>query len=296
MPIPHLSRLLVVVATLLCVACPLASAQATRSVDLASHPETNREFRYRIRSETQQNMKSPLGENGFKAAQDLTVHFKFVESDKSGSIVELTHEHMKIDLKGLTFDGSWDSDQPEADDADNRLGRIARPLINIPVRVHLDANGEITRIADLETLAPEGLDGALFRQLFSEDAFKAMYHMLFRIKEPPTKTRRGEQWRLIDDGASGLVRVSREYHLTLERNTADRAHIRIKGVAGSEVEGAAAGLKPTKYELEGSCEWNTELGIMEELETTEHVVFDTGNKELEMTLEGRSSTTLERLR
>ena len=268
--------------------------QAGRTVNLAPLHDPGREFRFRVQSETTQSTNSPVL-SPFEAKQDLTFKVKVVEADDAGYVVELIHEHMKIDLKSDAFSGSWDSDQAERLDADNRLGRIARPLIGKAVRLHLDKGGEIRRLTGLEQLAPAGIDGALFRQLFSEDSFTSMYHMIFRIKEPPAEASRGMQWRLLDKGGQGLIRVAREYHLTLERIHDDLAHIRIKGVAGKDDAEGMPGMTAEKYELEGTCDWNTELGIMQELETREHAVFKAAAGEVDLSLESASRTTLKRL-
>ncbi|MCA9311662.1 MAG: hypothetical protein KDA21_10685 [Phycisphaerales bacterium] len=271
------------------------AAQPSRTADLTPTHDPGREFRFEVESESVQSSNSPVLP-AFEARQNLTFKVKVVEGDNAGCVVELIHEHMHIEVKSESFTGSWDSDQPREDDKDNRLGRISRRLIGTPVRVELDGTGEIRRITGLEQLAPGGLDGVLFRQLFSEDAFTSMYHLIFRIKQPPAEAARGVQWRLLDKGGQGLVRVAREYHLTLDRIHPDHAHILIKGVVAEEDEGGApAGMKAESYELSGWCDWNTELGTLQELETKEHVVFKAAANGVDLSLEGTSKTKLKRL-
>lgn len=217
--------------------------------------------------------------------------------------VAVTYRRLELTIDGGQVPGAFDSDQPASTDRGNVYAEICRPLIHKPIRLTVDQRGTISSVEGLEEIAPEGLAGLLFDQLFGEQAAIAMFQPFLRVTDESDRTlsRPGDEWQVQRPEIPGLGVPQSELTLRMIRgeNAGDIAHIEVTGEPKATMPGDAAvlpNIETRKAELSGRLKWNGTLGILDSLETESVSLMESSAQGITITVESTSTTRIKRVR
>lgn len=288
--IPMLTLMLAALAPL--SLAPGAAAQQG-TVDLKPKFETERTIRYDVRNELETSYKMMDMPLQLNAEKDMRVRFKTLESSPEGTRVELVHERIAVTLEGQwPTTGSYDSEKPDRAGTE-LLKNVVDAVVDKPLVLVLDKTGEITKVEGLDALRPSGQAGAVFQELFDENAVKDMYQRIFLLKRDPSTAEVGESWDVTTAENMKLGKVETTHTLTLDEISGPRAMISITG--SSDLERGNPLFEKEKNVVEGNCVWDTEVGRLVELETEGLLNVKSSDPEMKFDLDLRTKTVLKRV-
>lgn len=284
---------------------PVFATAAPPGVDLQAkfEPGQIHRFDYEIRST--QNISAFGSQQTTESKMNAQVELEVLDEEPAagGHIIGLTYRRLSIAFEGGQVPGAFDSQNPTSTDAGNVYAEICRPLLNEQIRLIVDERGTISSVEGLEKLAPEGLAGVLFAQLFSEDAVKAMFQPVIKILDDDGRTRRrpGDGWTVTRPAVASLGVPESEISLRMQRgdNPRDIAEIELTGKPNATMPADAAvlpNIETKKAELTGSLKWNGALGILESMHTEAVTQMESSAQGISITVDTSSATTIKRVR
>lgn len=196
------------------------------------------------------------------------------------SIVEIRFDRILVQFDGYaSLDGSYDSAAKRLPRPDEVLPKVVQPAINKPITVEVDGWGRMISVDGLEGLAPEGHAGALFLQLFDDNALYSMFQPVFRVRPQQESERRlpvnarqrvGSSWSVTQPEIQSLNVRRQMLDLTLEGMTSGDAQISISGKPNERVPENAKGMpgvETTTAQVTGTAVWDTVGGELASLNT-----------------------------
>lgn len=310
-------------AALAAVASPATSAapdgEASRNggVNLAPNLVATHGATYEMTVSTQQKLAVLRQSEDTGATMEARLRVEIVEPAKraaeDGAVATLTFERVMVAFEGgRALSGSFDSDQPAAQDAeDDPLANAIRPMVDEELRLTLDADGTIAAVEGLERMRPtEGMAAFVFQSLFDEQALASMVQPIFRVRpagedevmEADASGRLvlaqavGSSWPVRTEPLRSLGAPAAELTLTLkstERSSAgDRlATIEISGETDADVPERVRALDPETTErlVDGEAAWNVSDGLLQSLTTTSRTLMKSeGRFEIEIAIDASS--------
>lgn len=217
-------------------------------------------------------------------------------------VLGLTYTQLKVSFEGGQVPGEFDSQNPNSTDAGNIYAEICRPIVNQQIKLTVDRTGTIQAIDGLEQLAPDGLAGILFNQLFGENAAKAMFQPLINIVDDPEQNRHRspESWELKRPAipSLGVPETVLKLQMKSGDNPRDLAVIDLTGEPKATMPPDAAmlpNITTNKAELTGQLKWNGELGVLESLETESVTQMESSAQGITITVDATSTTRIKRV-
>lgn len=285
---------------------PAFGVSAPPGVDL--HPKfspgQSHQFDYAIASTQKMSAFGSDQTTESKMSARIELEVLDEEPEGGGHVIGLTYHALSISFDGGQVPGSFDSQRAPTDDAGNVYAEICRPLLNEQIRLIVDARGGITSVQGLDALAPDGLAGLLFGQLFSEEATKAMFQPLLSVLDDDserTRRRPSDSWTVKRPAVPSLGVPESEVALRMVRgnNPRDIAEIELTGKPIATMPADAAmlpNIETKKAELMGSLKWNGALGILESLQTEAISQMESSAQGISITVETVSTTQIRRIR
>ncbi|MFI4854022.1 MAG: DUF6263 family protein, partial [Phycisphaerales bacterium JB065] len=148
------------------------------------------QFDYSVRSTL--NMSAFGSDQTTQAKMEARISLRVLDEPTAADgkhVLGLTYSQLKVSFEGGQVPGEFDSQNPKSTDAGNIYAEICRPIVNQQIKLTVDRAGTIESIDGLEQLAPDGLAGILFNELFGENAAKAMFQPLIKIVDDPEQSR-----------------------------------------------------------------------------------------------------------
>ena len=233
---------------------------------------------------------------------------EIVEASSEGATAIVRFDRIRVAFEGRPpLDGEFDSASKVADSPGDVPPLIVRPAIGKAITIKVDAWGAMISIDGLEDLAPEGVAGGLFLELFSDDALYSMLQPVFRIRpqqdDEPTSPARamqavGSSWNMSQPSVRSLGMRGQELTLTLESARGDEARIAITGKPNERLPDEAKGMpgvETTKSSVTGDAVWDTAGGELESLKSNATLSFGSSGSSFAIDIEITSKTTLERV-
>lgn len=295
---------------LLVLACVLglgpssaADASPPNSIDLSLKLDSEQNHRFEYSIESTQTMSAFGQDQTSKAAMSAAIDLVRLPAELSdGEIaVGLTYARLAISIDGGQVPGNFDSRDPVTADQGNFYAQICRPIVGKQFRLIVDQHGTIERVEGLETLAPDGLAGVLFAQLFGPEATKAMFQPLLRVLDDgPTTRSIGEAWQVNHPAVSslGVPESSVEFRLLEVQPRSETAVLSLSGKPEAELPGDAAVLpnvETRESKLTGRLRWNGQLGILESLESESVTEMVSEAQGISITVNSISTTSVKRV-
>ncbi|MFU8829407.1 MAG: hypothetical protein ACNA8P_08235, partial [Phycisphaerales bacterium] len=146
---------------------------ATLAVDLSPQFENAPPIRYRYEIRSDQTMSA------FGSDQESQSHMKAEiervvlgahDTIENAYRIGVTYQKLALKFDGGHVPGHFDSDDPNTHAGDNVYAIICKPMVGRQIEIAVDRSGTIRRVENLSAIAPDGLAGILFEQLFGEDA------------------------------------------------------------------------------------------------------------------------------
>jgi len=300
----HLTLILL---TILAIAAsaPVFATAAPLGVDLQAKFETGQIHRFDYEIRSTQNMSAFGSQQTSESRMTAQIELEVLadEPQHRGHIVGVTYRRLSIAFEGGQVPGAFDSRNPTSTDEGNVYAQICRPLLNTQFRLIVDERGTISSVQGLEQLAPEGLAGVLFAQLFSDSAVKAMFQPVIKVLDDEDRARRrtGDEWTVRRPAVASLGVPESEVSLRMLRgdNPRDIAEIELTGKPIATMPADAAALpniETKKAELTGSLKWNGALGILEFMQTEAVTQMESSAQGISITVDTTSATTIKRVR
>ena len=225
-----------------------------------------------------------------------------------GATATVTFERIRVQFDGRPpLDGDYDTASKIQPDPDAVLPKIIRPVIGKPVTVQLDAWGQIRSIKGLEALAPDGIHGGLFLELFDDDAMYSMLSPVFLVRpqgdDAPASPARGIQavgstWEVRKPSVPSLGIRSQDLDLTLEAVRGRDARIEIEGEPDDRPPREARsipGVQATSSSVTGNATWDLTEGELKDLSTKSVLEFGSDSGGFVIDVDVTSTTTLKRV-
>ncbi len=306
MPIP--TRLIVwltlaIGLVLTTVASGATSDRAPGAVDLSFKLDADQTHRFEYAVTSTQAM-SAFGQNQTsKTTMGAVIELVRLPSEQSADqvVVGLTYRQLSISFDGGQVPGSFDSKNPAPADQGNVYAEVCRPLLNEQIRLVVDARGSIKQVEGLDALAPDGLAGVLFGQLFGPEASKAMFQPLLSILDEGSPNRSvSDTWQVERPAVSSLGVPASPVELRV-LEIQPRTSIAVLSVSGepkAEMPADASVLpnvETREASLTGRLHWNAQLGILESLETESITEMVSDAQGISITVKSASTTRVKRL-
>jgi len=278
---------------LLAVPAPAQTRAAPQGVvDLSPKLATGDPVRFDCRVESDMRFTiGGLGEQVTRADKDARISVKVVETlPGGGGVVELTHDAIQIEIENALITGSFDSTQPVSADTGNDLAAIVRPMVGKKLTLHIDPDGTIRSVSGIDAMAPAGMAGAIFEQLFGEQAIRNMYQPLFSVGKNPPTAEIGESWQTTRAENTSMGMLATTCDLKLVEVKQDVARIDISGELGVELGTDPGMTKVHDTKIKGVCEWDTRAGMMRSIDTESllHAESNTTGLTVSVKVESRS--------
>jgi hypothetical protein len=269
------------------------TADREEKVDLRPRFEKGQVIRFRM--EMDQNNKTLIPAVDEKPSlstsrQELGLVFKVKEAHDAGSIVELTFSRVKLTKKTDEDTEEFDSSQPPAKD-NPQLGPSLRALTKTTFTIHLDKDGNVTRIDggdDLMALDAFGVPPGAFnpgsgtapQPGVGGGAFKQALGEIFRIKNGPGLVSVGEEWTNADSMDTGLLggfKITSKHKLRSHNGGEAKVSVIGSIEANSESPGILSIIKIRDSSFVGDYLWNTREGMLRRMNMHQHVVLETSS-------------------
>lgn len=278
---------------LVCLVAPPAASAET--ADLAPKFEAGRETKYalEVKTDTAVDFGGMKQDSSDQQEARVVVRVKSVEDDKVR--VELVHEWMRVRMKNAMIEGTFDSDTPAEQDGESQLAAIVRPMVGKPLTLTLDKDGTIRDVSGLETMAPEGMAGELFNQMFRQESIINMYQPLFKVKPAPASAETGEKWSFTERENSALGMMAKTVEHTLLAVTNGDARINLQGKVELDIGDVPAGSKKDSSRVDGTMVWDTAKGQLKELKSESLVRAGIRHEAMSVIVDVKANSSLKRI-
>ena len=254
-------------AAIVLTALPALARAEGEKVDLKPHFEVGQTLTYKIEASTEGVRHSPDGQPATqKASQELTITRKVTAVDEKSATVELTITHMKLKGETQSFKVDYDSDKPDAENAQNPVAQQFKGVIGKPMTLTVGLDGEVK---DLKT--PEGMGP---NPLGPPDAVKNQFSPLFRVKRGDPLTEVGSSWKTEDEqgaGGLGVMIISAEAKLESVKDSV--ADVKIEGTMKPKDPAALPNLEFKNSSLKGGYAWDVKRGITKAYTVTQKMTI-----------------------
>lgn len=203
-------------------------------------------------------------------SQEYTLLLKVKDTNaETGSTLELVYEQVKLKMKSPSGDMDFDSTKPKKDDP---VDELLRPMVGTKLTVEMDAKGNIKNVSGGDPLqdAAGGLGGAMT----GPSALKDFFGRVFSSGPGNSGFASvGETWSSDDkmEAPGGTWNITTTN--TLKSAVGGKADIDIKGklTFSPSTSGQGAPVKVQNASYGGKATWNTERGMLDSMETRQHV-------------------------
>lgn len=277
-------------------------------IDLAPKLTVDEIDRYDLTIDSDINMSLMGSTQTVASFMEARFSVKVTDTTADGGTVVITFERILVQFDGYAaLDGSYDTASKVQPSPDEVLPRVVRPAIQKPITIELDGWGNMLSVSGLEALAPDGPAGALFLQLFSNDALYSMFQPVFRIRpqqdtEPisPVSAHQavGSAWSAVQPEIQSLNVRRQMLELTLDSVQGSQASITIDGKPNERVPENAKGMpgvETTKATVTGSAVWDTTGGELDSLQSRSILEFGSESGGFAIDITVTSSSELDRI-
>ncbi|HYE02934.1 MAG TPA: DUF6263 family protein [Phycisphaerales bacterium] len=199
--------------------------------------------------------------------QTIVLVLRVTRADQEGATLEMVYESLKLQGTGPMGPMNFDSTKPGA--PDDGMGALLGGVVGRPVTVSVGPDGAITKVEGAEALMP--LSGATGGTAEA----KSVLGPIFTSKGSSGRARVGEKWTNVDHfnlGALGRLRMTTEHRLASARG--HEASVALTGRLEMDSESGAAPLKLTRGDYEGVYVWDTERGMVRQMDTTQTTALE----------------------
>jgi hypothetical protein len=284
---------------------PQQQAAPSAAVDLRARFDRQQPTVYEVELRTEQRLD--LGEvtQEYTATYASRVAITLLSSTSALTTVRLVHERVAVSFEGRGGGpgvpmGAYDSDNPDAPGTTEEYRAIIAPMIGKPLTIELTPEGEFVGVRDLDSMAPEGVPGMLFRQMFTEQTFQDMYAWLFALKTHPSTAEVGETWMMVQSANNPLGTMRRMYDLTLNAVAGEGGHAAIDIAGSFEIQGSVPGMfevKPSESGpmVRGKATWDPAKRQVVSLSCQSQTHVNSTTPGMVVRLKVNASTTLKRV-
>ena len=261
-----------------------AAAQTAGAVSLTPKYQAGQELTF-VQHTVRTDEMSLKGMGEQTTAFDATAVWKVKIADASETGVEID---LQMESIKATFDRNakvdpalgnagaqppvkWDSTAPGADaDKNNPIMQAFRPLVGLPLKVKLGADGNISTVTGSEGVKPgSGALVGIAYTMVAQDHVKARWGQILWIKDGRVPASVGQSWQDVDLLSAGsLGRNKITWTRTLKGVDKDEATVLLDGKY--ELVGADDKTPPTAHvsdaSMTGDCRWDLKAGNCKSLE------------------------------
>lgn len=306
---------------------PATRKPADRRIDLRPKFKLGDQIRYTMNIDTSSDVKSPsLPELDQKQVmrQEIGLLIRVVEAGDEGATIELVYERVKVAIESDAITAEYDSGAPgkstrpssrqpakkpasppsqdplspgglgDMDDADI-LAATMQGIVGSVMTIKLDSAGNIVNVSGGGSLTPPGGVGAIGGQgggswLVASPGQSGFANL-------------GETWSTTSTlGGTPLGDFKMITNYTLRSASGGRANIAISGGIESNASmspgggggGGGAQIKDARYS--GSYVWDTQLGQLREMQTTQSATVDGSGMGVPMTMRTTSDVKVKKAR
>jgi hypothetical protein len=247
----------------------------SEKVDLKPKFKAGQKAMYRFEQTTNVVQNVPGMSEGMK--QDMVQNFdaemrvKEIAEDGTATL-EIEYKTMKLGMTSPMGSMEYDSAKPGADDAGNPIAGAIKPLIGMIVTAKVDKAGQVKETsADTSKLV--GPAAQMAKQMLAPEQIKSMFGRIIALKEGPTEVAVGDTWTTVDSMTQGGLKMKISMDKKLEKVEGAAATISMKGTMTSEKDAkdpqSAMAPDVTDAKIDGSAVWDTELGAVKTIESTQ---------------------------
>jgi hypothetical protein len=223
--------------------------------------------------------------------QELGLVFKVKEVSDEDTVVELTFSRVRFTKKTDEGTEEFDSNQPPSKDKGSELAPSLRALSGTSFTLHLDKDGNVSRIDGGDALmsldafgtSPSSLPGGLPTPSATPGGggggFKEALGSIFSIKKGSGLVSVGEEWSnsdKLDTGLLGGFKIT-DKHKVKSYNGSE-ATVSVQGFIEPDSAGGnpLSIVKISDASFVGDYIWSTRQGMLRRMNMHQHVVLDTG--------------------
>lgn len=280
-------------------------AAAGGTFDLLAKFDRQQAVVYEVELVTEQRMDLGQVTQEYTATYKSRVAITLERSTATMTTVKLNHQRVAVSFEGRGGGpgvpmGAYDSDNPDAPGTTEEYRAIVSPMVGKSVTIEMTAGGEFVAVHGLDALAPEGIAGAIFKELFTEQTFRDMYSWLFALKTDPSTAEHGESWMVVQSANNPLGTLRRMYDLTLERASDDGHNAFINITGNLELQGSVPGMfeiKPASGSpmVVGKAEWDNQKRQVVSLESHSQTDISSTTPGMAVKMKVNAKTKLKRV-
>lgn len=268
-------------------AAPSAWAQQGKKVDLRPKFTKGQEIRLKLELVTKAKTASSRpstpskgkpkqdGEDEEPKDQDISQEYTLLlkvkdTNSETGSTLQLVYEQVKLKMKSPSGDMDFDSTKPKKDDP---VEELLRPLVGTSLIVEMDPKGNIKNVSGGDGLQ-EAVGGGLGGSLTGSAGLKDFFGRVFTSGPGNSGFASvGESWSSEDkmEAPGGTWNITTTN--TLKSASGSKAEVDIKGklTFSPSTSGNGPHVQVQSATYTGHETWNTERGMLDSLETRQHV-------------------------
>lgn len=272
-------------------------ADRVRTIDLRPKFVVGREARYTMKIDsslsTQVNAPDLPGEPAQTSVnQELDLRVVCTAATEAGGIIDLYFDRFKLNMAEGDMEAEFDSSTPAAQDAENPAARVVRPLVGAKLTLHLDHDGNITKIDGGAELAR--LSSSFGRELADPARARALFGPIFTAQKAPGSAKLGQSWTTSDTtDLAPFGSLTFRTTTTLDRFKAPDAELSIAGEMTLAPEQAGKSkLKTSTYE--GALTWDSDAGLPRSLRTKQSLALEFKSDSVVQTVENSVTMTFTR--
>jgi hypothetical protein len=218
--------------------------------------------------------------------QELGLVFKVQEVTDDETVIDLSFSNVKMTKKTDEGTETFDSSQSPTKDKDSELAPSLRALAKTSFTLHLDKDGNVTRIDGgdalmaLESFGSPGGSSPGGLPALSGGAtgagFKDALGSIFNVKKGSGLVSVGEEWGntdTLDTGLLGKFTISNKHKL--KSHNGSEAKISFMGhIEPDSASDSLSLVKISDSSFVGDYTWNTREGMLRRMTMNQHVVLE----------------------
>ena len=259
-------------------------------IDLRPRFEKGQVIRFRMELDQKSKSLIPaLDEEPTESTsrQELGLVFKVKDVTDDGTVLELTFSNVRMTKKTEEGTETFDSSQSPSKDKDSELAPSLRALSKASFTLHLDKDGNVTRIDGGDALmaleafgtpgsaSPGGLPALSGGPTGA--GFKDALGSIFNVRTGTGLVSVGEEWTntdTLDTGLLGKFTMTNKHKV--RSHNGSEAKISFMGhIEPDSANGGLSLVKISDSSFVGDYTWNTREGMLRRMTMNQHVVLET---------------------
>lgn len=225
--------------------------------------------------------------------QDIGMTLRVLQvRPEGGAEVELTFDHVAVEIEQVAGTAKYDSRNP---DPTSPLSMPLSPLLTMKLKLTFDSDGRLTMIRGNDA-AQSGVGGQILLSIAGTETIGRRVGFLTSPRRGVSTAKVGDSWTT-DDTLSGdaFGEMKMVMTHTVKSFNDPMADIDIEGTLEIVSDQSSNPLTIEKADIDGAYDWDSELGMLKHLETTQDLLITGAVRGTDATVTTKQVTVINRV-